>query len=139
MGEYWRDEVQKQYELDVHVNLREKDLRRCQPYRSVSPNVLVKDALMREEDGRYSTFGLEHLSEFLRMGLNLLQLDRDVPRNRKTYTPDFKRHDGGWALQTGNHPIAKLGETPSAMSHASGRGLAKLASIMAHQGAAGSN
>lgn len=29
MGEYWREEIQEQHDLDVHINLLENDLERC--------------------------------------------------------------------------------------------------------------
>ena len=126
IGEYLLEEFNQVLEVDVIVGVKEKDLSRISPVFPPKMSFLFWQSLKPKMFGRKIENNIfQILGKILRI----------LPSLKKSTTyggpPPFK---GMKKIKFFNEPAVAMGETPSANTHASARGLAKIAAVMAAGG-----
>ena len=125
IGEFLRAEVSTPLDADVYIGLRDEELPRVAKGKAVSLGFVLKESLKPKFLGRR----IEHnIFQLLGRFIRLLPMVRNVSANA---VPPFK---GMKDVGIFNDPMVAKGETPSANTHATARGLAKVASMMAMRG-----
>ena len=127
MAEFLREEVSQPLNADVYIALKEEELTRISPVKMLGIGFQLVQSFIPRFFGR-------------RMELNFLQILAKIARLLPGLSSTTIRSapppiTGMKKLEVVNTPIVAMGETPSAGSKCSARGLAKLASVMANGGA----
>ena len=126
IGEHLKEDLQMPLAADVHIGVHEDCLCRVSPVVPIAPGKHLLESMKPKFMGRKVRDNLFQISG---------KLVRLVPgfrhRTRKGAPRPFTGMD---RIEFFNKPEVAMGETPSANAHASARGLAKLAAVMAGGG-----
>ncbi|NNC54809.1 MAG: beta-lactamase family protein [Pseudomonadales bacterium] len=126
IGEFLREEISKPLQADVVVGVQEQDVER------VASVHLLNPAFQFFESFKPRWFGRSIVHNFFQiMGRVLLLLPQLIKSRKKKIPPPFVGFD---LMNFFNDPGFAKGETPSANTNASARGLAKVAAMMAAGG-----
>ncbi len=130
IGEYVRDEVAMPLEADVHIGLEEDQLERVAPVQLIPLGRYVRHTMRPAFMGRKVKLSTLHLAR------NLLPVltKSGAGTTRKKPLPFEEMSGPGDLGAVFNDARMRMGETPSANTHASARGLAKVAASMAAGG-----
>lgn len=126
IGEYLRDEIQQPLEADIYVGLRDEELARRAPVVLLPPGAHLKESLKPAFMNRQVKHNVFMLAGNLMPAIPMLRNSA-----RRGVPPPIV---GFQDLDFFNHENMARGETPSANTHASARGLAKLAAALANKG-----
>ena len=131
IGEFLREDISGPLEADVFIGVPEPDLKRISRVKPLGFGFLLRESLKPRFLGRRITHSaFRTLGRFLRI----------LPSMRHATT---RGAPPPWMGMKGiaffNEPIVARGETPSAASNCSARGLAKVASMMSLGGQDGQN
>lgn len=127
IGEYLREELSIPLDADVVIGLKESELERRSPVSVPSVLTWVIESLKP----RFLNRKIErNLFQMLALGFEVIRSMRDSsrPGNRAIFA------DKVGLIDAFNSREVAMGETPSANTHASARGLARLAAMMADKG-----
>lgn len=125
IGEYLRQELSEPLGVDVVIGLEESELERRSPVSMPSVSTWLIESLKP----RFLNRKIErNLFQMLALGFGVIRSRRDTSR------PDKYFADQEGLVDPYNSREVAMGETPSANTHASARGLAKLAAMMADKG-----
>ncbi|MEM7219521.1 MAG: serine hydrolase domain-containing protein [Pseudomonadota bacterium] len=125
LGEAFADDWAAPLDLDVLIGVpaaRHAEIRDVVP---LSPGFYLKQGFRRQPNRAVH----DSIGQFLGKMARLAPKFRSSPRRGSP--PPFK---GTASLDVFNDAVVRCGETPSANAHASARGLAKLAAVMAGEG-----
>lgn len=126
IGEYLRQELSGPLDADVVIGLEEAELASRSPVSVPSISTWITESLKPKFLNRKVE---RNLLQLLALGLGLIRSMRDASRPDSRVFADQKG-----LVDAFNSREVAMGETPSANTHASARGLAKLAAMMAQRG-----
>lgn len=129
MGEFMREEIAGPLNADVYIDLTQEQISRINPVEMLGFGYQFRQGLIPKRLGR-------------KMELNLWQTLVKLARLSRGFKNRTTRDappavNGMQNVTIVNSPIMALGETPSAGSKCSARGLAKLAAVLANGGTLG--
>ncbi len=128
IGEYLRDEISGPLDADVILGLDERQLQRVS---SISPLGIWRHILA---SFRPKILGRKVLHNFLQLMARVLKILLAARKGGAARTPPIR---GMLGINFFNDNRMRRGETPSANAHASARGLARIAAMMAAGGRLG--
>lgn len=126
IGEYLREEIGRPLDVDAIVGLPDSELGRVAPISPLGFGFVLRESLKPKRFGRRIVHNLLQI---------LWRLLRALPFYwRSTAVRNPAPLEGMKGVEIFNEPIVRRGETPSANTHASARGLAKIAAMMSAGG-----
>ena len=125
IGEYLREQISEPLGVDIVVGVNDVELDQRVPYQMLNPKDHLKESFKPLEKR-----GVKH--SFMQLAGNMLGMMRSFSRRSVKKAPPV--FHGMTSLDQFNSSAVAQGETPSANSHATARGLAKLAAAMANGG-----
>ena len=126
IGEYLREDIAEPFDVDVHVGVAEAHLARVRSVAPVPRGRYLRNLLKPPGFERAIAHDVFSLA-----GNALPLLGGFRHRSTRNAPPPI---EGMRDVSTFNDPAVRRGETPSANAHASARGLARLAAVMAAEG-----
>lgn len=137
MGEFLRDEIAGPLAVDVMIGVPETELSRIAKVKAVGLLAHLKHSLAPQMLGRkvhHSIFAIcARLLKIVAARAGSPGIKRPAPFVRLKSTEGIKEPLAA-LCEVFNDPLIEMGETPSANTHASARGLAKIASAMSMNG-----
>ena len=128
LGEFYWQEIHEDLGLDIHVGLQRQYLERRSPLVPIHPGRHIRETFKPN----FMKRGVGH--NMFQLAGNLIPVVKGLRQARTDLPPPLV---GMKDIEFFNEAEMAMGETSSANTHASARGLAKLASIMACGGESG--
>lgn len=136
MGEYWEQEIQNKFGLNVYLRMTPADFPKTADVQPISGFKQFTNGFKSTENGRYTSMSttevLGNICKFI--SLDSAQNATLGPENRGSMEPEIEGFKGEESFLV---PLAKTSEGVSAFCYANARSLAKLAAMMANKGSLG--
>lgn len=136
MGEYMQQVLIPEHGFDIHIRMDKETLNQVYDFKKITGWPVFKNMMKSGEGGRYACISPIQLPGFIKnMKKTMAAYSESAPsENRKTMSNNYLPKGG---MELFYMDDARTSEIPSDTTHASARGLAKMAAFMANKGKLG--